>query len=179
MKQHVKLVHESGGTTYPCDKCGKMMKSKASLEYHSRVHSGEYTYRCDKCGRGFMRFDQMLDCKNNHSGIFKFNCIHCEYKTNRVKTFKNHVTIHTGIKPYFCPLCNHSSNTPTNLNNHTKKVHKITLCQAECITRKTRFGKDMTEDDMAANKLMLQRGVKILDSKKLREELSEGRVVSP
>jgi len=175
LKQHVKLVHDKKGGDFPCDQCGKIMKSKASLEYHSKVHSGDYAYRCDECGHGFMRFDQMLECKNTHAGIFKFNCTHCDYKSNKTKAFKNHVTIHTGHKPFFCPVCNHPSNTPTNLNNHIKKVHKITLCQAESLTKKNRFGKNMTEDEVEANKVMLMRGEKILDSKKLRNDYPGGR----
>ena len=45
LKQHVKLVHEKRGGEFPCDQCGKVMKSKASLEYHSKVHTGEYAFR--------------------------------------------------------------------------------------------------------------------------------------
>lgn len=170
LKQHVKLVHERKGGEFPCDQCGKIMKSKASLEYHSKVHTGDYAFRCDECGNGYMRFDQMLDCKNTHAGIFKFHCTHCEYKSNKTKAFKNHITIHSSEKPFICPLCNHPSNTTTNLNNHIKKVHKITLCQAERLAKKTRFGHNMTEDDMEHNKTMLERGEKILETKKLRPE---------
>jgi len=170
LKQHVRLVHEKKGGEFPCDQCGKIMKSKASLEYHSKVHNGDYAFRCDECGNGYMRFDQMLDCKNTHAGIFKFHCTHCEYKSNKTKAFKNHITIHSSLKPYICPLCNHPSNTTTNLNNHIKKVHKITLCQAERLAKKTRFGQIMTEDDLEHNRTMLERGEKILESKKLRPE---------
>ena len=117
-----------------------------------------------------MRFDQMLDCKNTHAGIFKFHCTHCDYKTNKTKAFKNHVTIHSSEKPFICPLCNHPSNTTTNLNNHIKKVHKITLCQAEMIAKKNRFGVSMTEEDLETNRLKLERVEKVLDTMKLRPE---------
>jgi len=174
LKQHVRLVHERKGGEFPCDQCGKIMKSKASLEYHSKVHTGDYAYRCDECGNGYMRVDQMLDCKNTHAGIFRFHCTHCEYKSNKTKAFKNHITIHSTEKPFICPLCNHPSNTTTNLNNHIKKVHKITLCQAERLAKKTRFGQAMTDDDLEHNKTMLERGEKILDTKKLRPENQKG-----
>ena len=112
----------------------------------------------------------MLDCKNTHAGIFKFNCTHCDYKTNKTKAFKNHITIHSSEKPYICPLCNHPSNTTTNLNNHIKKVHKITLCQAEMIAKKNRFGENMTEEDLEVNRIKLERVEKVLDTMKLRPE---------
>jgi len=179
LKQHVRLVHEKKGGEFPCDQCGKIMKSKASLEYHSKVHTGDYAFRCDECGNGYMRFDQMLDCKNTHAGIFKFHCTHCEYKSNKSKAFKNHITIHSTEKPFICPICNHPSNTTTNLNNHIKKVHKITLCQAERLAKKTRFGHSMTDDDLEHNRTMLERGEKILDTKKLRpENVAEEKITS-
>lgn len=78
------------------------------------------------------------------------------------------------LDTFICPLCNHPSNTTTNLNNHIKKVHKITLCQAERLAKKTRFGQNMTDDDLEHNKTMLERGKKILDSKKLRPENQKG-----
>ena len=112
----------------------------------------------------------MLDCKNTHAGIFKFNCTHCDYKTNKTKAFKNHITIHSSKKPFICPLCNHPSNTTTKLNNHIKKVHKITLCQAEMIAKKNRFAESMTEDDLEVNRIKLERVEKVLDTMKLRPE---------
>ena len=36
LKQHVSLVHERKGGEFPCVQCGKILKSEASLEYHSR-----------------------------------------------------------------------------------------------------------------------------------------------
>jgi len=170
LKQHVRFVHDRKGGEFPCDQCGKIMKSKGSLEYHSKVHVGDYAYRCDECGNGYMRFAQMLDCKNTHAGIFKFHCTHCEYKSNNTKAFKNHITIHSTEKPFICPLCNYSSNTSTNLGHHTKRVHKITLCQAERLVKKTRFGQAMTDNDLEHNKAMLEKGEKIRDTKKLRPE---------
>ena len=112
----------------------------------------------------------MLDCKNAHAGIYKFNCPHCEYKTNKTKAFRNHITIHSTEKPFICPICNHPSNTTTNLNNHIKKVHKITLCQAEMIAKKNRYGQVMTEEDIEVNRVKLERVEKVLDTMKMRPE---------
>ena len=56
-------------------------------------------------------------------------------------------------------------------------MHKITLCQAERLAKKTRFGQSMTDDDLEHNRTMLERGEKILETKKLRPEnqLSEDK----
>ena len=30
---------------FACDQCGKVLKSKGSLDYHKRTHTGEFAYR--------------------------------------------------------------------------------------------------------------------------------------
>jgi len=170
LKSHMRIVHEGMKQEFPCDKCGKVLKSKASLEYHAKVHTGEYPFTCDECGHGFMRFDKMLDCKNNHAGVYKFHCTHCEYKTNKQKSFRNHCTIHTGEKPFICPLCNHFSSTASNLASHIRKVHKLTLCQAEMVGKKNRHGQPMTEEEVETNRLKIQDAEKRLESTRMRPD---------
>ena len=126
-----------------------------------------------------MRFDQMQDCKNTHAGIFKFNCPHCEYKTNKSKALANHITTHrwspscllillmifcSAAKPWICPICQHTSSTTSNLNNHIKKVHKVTLCQAEMMTKRSRYGREMTEDEVEQNRIAVQVILSLNDS---------------
>ena len=158
LERHLQLVHAKNEAFFPCPKCGKILKSKSSLEYHSTVHIGKYKFRCYGCGHSFMRFGQMQDCMNIHVGIFKFNCPSCEYKTNQKKTLNNHMTTHSAAKPWICPICQHTSSTTTNLNNHIKKVHKMTLCQAEAVTKRSRYGREMTEDEIEQNLILVQVG---------------------
>jgi len=161
LKQHVKLVHEKKKGEFACDQCGKVLKSKGSLDYHKRTHTGEMAYRCDECGRGHMRYDKMMECLAEHAGIHKYQCPHCEYKSNQLGYFKKHLTTHSDAKPFTCPICGHNSSTSTNLNGHTKKVHKITLCQAEGMMKRNRHGKEMTEEELEQNRITLQRNQKV------------------
>ena len=169
LKTHVKLLH-SGKTEgdFPCEQCGKVFRSKATLEYHTRVHTGDYPYRCDECGNGFMKLDMMIDCKNNHAGIFKFHCTHCEYKTNNSKQYKRHLTTHSSEKPLQCPICQHQSSHNGNLNSHIRKVHKLTLVKAEIVTRRNRWGRAMTEEELEVAKKKMENAEKALDTQKLR-----------
>ena len=62
----------------------------------------------------------------------------------------------SAAKPWICPICQHTSSTTSNLNNHIKKVHKVTLCQAEMMTKRSRYGRDMTEDEIEQNRIAVQ-----------------------
>ena len=62
----------------------------------------------------------------------------------------------SAAKPWICPICQHTSSTTSNLNNHIKKVHKVTLCQAEMMTKRSRYGREMTEDEVEQNRIAVQ-----------------------
>ena len=155
---------------YPCEECGKVLKSKQSLTYHLKVHSGDYSFTCDTCGRGFMSFKKMMNCKSQHAGIYKYRCSHCDFKTNDMKCLSNHVSIHSDEKPLSCPLCNHSSRNESNLGNHIRKVHKLTLCQAEVAGRRSRHGHLLSEAQVEATKLKVLEGIKTAESSRMRRE---------
>ena len=76
---------------------------------------------------------------------------------------------YSAAKPWICPICQHTSSTTSNLNNHIKKVHKVTLCQAEMMTKRSRYGRDMTEDEVEQNRVAVQ--VIILQSLKVESLL--------
>lgn len=168
---HMKIAHAGPERKlYPCEECGKVLKSKQSLTYHLKVHSGDYSFTCDTCGRGFMSFKKMMNCKSQHAGIYKYRCSHCDFKTNDMKCLSNHVSIHSDEKPLSCPLCNHSSRNESNLGNHIRKVHKLTLCQAEVAGRRSRHGHLLSEAQVEATKLKVLEGIKTAESSRMRRE---------
>ena len=50
MKEHM-LCHKD--PSHKCNHCGKMCRTKHSLEEHERLHTGERPYTCSICGSGF------------------------------------------------------------------------------------------------------------------------------
>ena len=67
-------------------------------------------------------------------------------------------------------MCNHHSSTASNLQSHTRKVHKITLVQAEIVSKRTRFGRTMTEEDLEVAKCKLELAEKSQDTFRNRTE---------
>ena len=60
LREHEKSHEE---TELPCDRCGKMLKTKGSLRYHIKsVHEkgAEVNYRCVKCQKGFHKQTHFL-----------------------------------------------------------------------------------------------------------------------
>jgi len=151
LKAHVEAVHEKKTKSgqFSCDECGKILGTKASLEYHRKsTHTQEFPYRCEVCGKGFLKYNRMMTCTNNHHGIYKYRCTECEYKTNKLLQFKEHMNSHTREIIFYCPVCNQQSNGTKNLGCHTKQVHKLTLCQAEVLHKRSRLGAPMTEEQI-------------------------------
>jgi len=152
-----------------CDKCGKILNSKATLNLHKVLfHDEEYAYRCSVCGKGFMVLSSTIACEDTHAGIFKFHCIHCDYKSNIAQDFKVHKTIHSSERPYTCPFRDYKSKTVALLREHTKRKHKMTLCQAEVATRVNKFGQSVTDDELEQKKSRIEVSKKTTDSKKMR-----------
>ena len=48
LKRHIHIVH-SNAEQFLCNTCGKVLKSKGSLEDHTRTHTGEKPYSCPRC----------------------------------------------------------------------------------------------------------------------------------
>ena len=170
LKIHMKNQHEEDKQTYPCDLCGKVLKNKYNLEYHMKSHTGEYKFRCDECGRGYMTRKKMLRCKNNHAGIFMYKCTMCDFKTNCDKSYKRHQGSHSTEKPFICPVCiNHTCSHVGALSSHIRKSHKMTLLQAEMISRRTRLGVPMTDADIEVAKQKAEVAEKSLETFRNRE----------
>ena len=85
-------------------------------------------------------------------GVFKFHCVHCDYKSNVASVFKSHSSIHSSERSYKCPLCDYKSKTVAMLGMHTRKMHKMTLCQAEVATSVNRYGQSVTDDELEQKK---------------------------
>ena len=55
---------------FKCSYCGKMLKTKKSLEAHEREHTGEKPFKCDICGNGFKSDGVLLNHKQGVHKVF-------------------------------------------------------------------------------------------------------------
>ena len=132
--------------------------------------SGNFPHICDECGKGYMQKGKVVECKNTHAGIFRLQCAQCDYKTNFNREFRRHQTIHQGEKKFKCPICpSHVTHNSGALQSHTRKVHKMTLVKAETLTRKNRFGEEMSEADLQAAIKQLETSQKTFETCRLRQ----------
>lgn len=54
LRHHHEQVHQHK-RQYFCEYCGRNYKTKSSLTYHLKAHTGERPYKCEDCGMGFHR----------------------------------------------------------------------------------------------------------------------------
>lgn len=71
LMKHIKAVHEveRPKREFKCSLCTKVLKSKASLEYHLMTHSGERPYACSECPKKFIRPILLKNHMKIHSSV--------------------------------------------------------------------------------------------------------------
>ena len=62
--EHHMRGHEGRG--YPCEFCGKVLKSSQSLKYHLSEHTGQYLHSCIICKRGYNEKRKLLEHMKQH-----------------------------------------------------------------------------------------------------------------
>jgi len=123
---------------YKCDECNKVFPTKyAYLDHLSAVHLNEAKYVCSVCGRAYRWRSKRMLCEKTHKGEYYFACPVCGKQFQHKHKLEHHYVVHTGEKPFSCPICPFKCNRRDNLNLHTRKVHAVTLTQAEQMTGKS------------------------------------------
>ena len=134
-----------------------------------KSHTGEYKFRCDECGKGYNSQKKLTICKNNHAGIFNLRCTLCDFKTNCAQNYRRHLATHSTEKPFICPICAHTSTHVGALSSHIRKCHKLTLTQAEVLSKRTRLGAPMTDTEIEEVKRRGDISLKGADTVRSRE----------
>ncbi|RDB30070.1 Zinc finger protein Pegasus [Hypsizygus marmoreus] len=86
--------------TEPCSFCGEVMRYKADVPRHIKLHAEDKTdlfYHCPAEG--------------------------CTYKALQKSNVNTHYNTHTGQKPHECPACPFATGDPGSLTRHRKKRH--------------------------------------------------------
>ncbi|GLB41246.1 putative zinc finger, C2H2 type [Lyophyllum shimeji] len=86
--------------TEPCEVCGAVIRYKADVPRHRRLHLTDKTAMMYKCP-----FDG------------------CQYRNLQKSNLNNHISTHTGEKPHACPDCEFRTADPGSLTRHRKRTH--------------------------------------------------------
>ncbi|XP_046575904.1 zinc finger protein draculin-like [Haliotis rubra] len=101
-----------------CGTCGKILKSKGSLNLHVRRHTRDFNFSCQLCGESFL-INQLLKEHvakvHKKTGVVK--CKFCGKVTTTFRGMREHVKEHAG-EEHKCHDCDMSFSTKTKLKRH-------------------------------------------------------------
>lgn len=108
-----------------CEFCGKQFerRRKWCLEQHLLTHQAENKYPCDICGKYLRTQGYLNQHMKACSGIKDEECAFCGKRFSKKTVLVNHERLHTGETPYHCRLCNQHFRTHMNYREHGIKIH--------------------------------------------------------
>jgi len=66
LTEHRKQTHESGGSNWTCQVCGKQVKSEQNLKRHELMHELVKPFGCHLCGKGFTKMKVLNEHIKKH-----------------------------------------------------------------------------------------------------------------
>lgn len=121
LRSHIRKKHKKVDANFPCEICGKNLKSKYSMGLHiATVHEKRPTVNCYKCDSSFLshalRNRHLIEV---HGDKRTFPCKLCDKVYNRRKTLMEH-NRHKHLKVYNhqCELCAQQFYLPSALQEH-------------------------------------------------------------
>ena len=134
---------EQGG--HRCDECGMDLATLASLEVHTRSHTGEKPFVCDECEKTFASMHYLVQHKDFHRTTKDFECDICAKKYQTLNALSQHkADFHSGGLRYRCELCPgpKTFSAKRYLKEHERKKH-VSLVSFDCdICGKSLAGKN-------------------------------------
>ena len=102
LRRHMKT--HTGHTGWSCDRCGKVLASRAMSELHQKACGREKGHWCQTCKKGYTTKQALVaHLKVKHSPaptVEQLTCPTCSKVFKLVKTMREHMASHKG--PFFC-----------------------------------------------------------------------------
>ena len=139
LERHIKYQHSYNFKMHECYVCGKLSKTKESLDRHLKVHivvKVKVRHKCDICP--LVSFDNPSGLRKHNivkhpDKVQKHECHHCGKVIKRKGDLNVHMKIHlTDTKEFKCDLCGKEFLERKNLN-----LHNTSFCPK--ITEKPKF----------------------------------------
>ncbi|CAG5057418.1 unnamed protein product [Parnassius apollo] len=118
LKVH-KRTHESG--SYPCNECGKVLKTKTSKANHVESVHSKRTIKCQICMKPMKHYnDRIKHMSEVHNITHKFKCPICSREYNIKHYLATHIRQTHGHKNKKCAECGMAF-----ITNHGLKKHML------------------------------------------------------
>ncbi|CAH1994831.1 unnamed protein product [Acanthoscelides obtectus] len=118
LKNHKRVCKQQDREKYVCERCGKEVLSKKSLQSHMNAHDGLKPYKCDICGEALASVGNLQVHKRIHTDEKPYACTFCEKRFRQKPPLTLHMRIHTGEMPYQCTVCTKKFIVKAALRNH-------------------------------------------------------------
>lgn len=119
LKVH-KRTHEDG--TYPCDQCGKILKTKISKDNHMESAHSKRIIKCQICLKPMKHYnDRVKHMSEVHNITHKFKCPICSREYNIKHYLATHIRQTHGHKNKKCLDCGMAFITNHGLKKHMSK----------------------------------------------------------
>ncbi|XP_077485607.1 uncharacterized protein LOC144096650 [Amblyomma americanum] len=105
---------------YQCDVCQKILRRRASLVEHVRVHTGERPFACNLCPAAFSRSSTMRTHVLQHKGYKPHKCHLCPKAFIARADFECHLRAHGAAERFECPHCPASFAAKQSLRAHIR-----------------------------------------------------------
>ncbi|XP_055693033.1 gastrula zinc finger protein XlCGF46.1-like [Lutzomyia longipalpis] len=109
-------VSPAGVPPYNCQKCEKILKTRATFLKHMKMHSKRFI--CSICTKGFDRDEQMQHHMLKHTGSKIYSCTHCEKSFDKQWKLTEHNFNHSNEKLFKCDQCDKTFRRRTGLKSH-------------------------------------------------------------
>ncbi|KAL1132822.1 hypothetical protein AAG570_010774 [Ranatra chinensis] len=124
LNQHARGGAKSG---LPCQVCGRVLSTKATLKEHMFIHSGEKPFECLLCGKKIRHRANFIIHVQGHSLGQPHVCLNCGVSFPKRSELNSHVAAeHPEDRPYNCIICGMRFRTETRFHKHAV-THDATL----------------------------------------------------
>ena len=118
LKEHLDSHTDS---SYECEHCNKVFKSKRGMERHKRTECEAelYRFKCPypRCDRGFPSQEEM----EAHHKIHNKTCEVCGKTFELRRRYVEHIASHSDVRPFECQQCGMTFKTKAALTTHAER----------------------------------------------------------
>lgn len=153
VEEHIRAKHLKL-PAWQCLYCDKTFNSKASLDYHHRMHNDPTKEYCNIC-RHFKSSDKFahhdkVKCARLANAERKFKCEDCGKRFKGAANLALHRTIHSELR-FICDFCGRAFTQKGNRKTHILKKHSEQLAESVSFLQCDDDGAPLPETTLVEN----------------------------